>query len=397
MRSTSTRPRSRRRAPTPQANGVALHAGLPERAHGRYELVLANILATPLKLLAPLLCATSRRAATLVLAGILERQADELKAAYAPWLRSSTCADSEDGWILMTGAARHGRRVARGMISPMSLATRCTPAARCSASCRTSSRCPRAGCAAAAATTVFNALEGLFDLEPRRAAGGRRRRSAAPGRSPAPARRCAESASTPAPPEAASRPRRTAHRAAPMRRRRGMPIRRADARRRSGRRRCATLRAPQTGRCRRARSTRDCSRARRTRQSDRSPTAPAADAGRRHAADAAAASPLESPTAPEFVRQRRARRRAGAAAAVRAGARPSLPRCSLPRCSRCRRRMHYRDALAARWPAAAAGARGAGAARRLHASSAPRRIDALTVESSGADARRRRRRLPALA
>jgi ribosomal protein L11 methyltransferase len=37
----------------------------------------------------------------LVLAGILERQADELKEAYAPWLPLEV-ADAEDGWILMT-------------------------------------------------------------------------------------------------------------------------------------------------------------------------------------------------------------------------------------------------------------------------------------------------------
>jgi len=38
---------------------------------------------------------------SLVLAGILERQADELKEAYAPYLALEV-ADSEDGWILMT-------------------------------------------------------------------------------------------------------------------------------------------------------------------------------------------------------------------------------------------------------------------------------------------------------
>lgn len=36
-----------------------------------------------------------------MLAGILERQAQELTQAYAPWL-SLQVADSEDGWILMT-------------------------------------------------------------------------------------------------------------------------------------------------------------------------------------------------------------------------------------------------------------------------------------------------------
>jgi ribosomal protein L11 methyltransferase len=84
-----------------QANGVALDAGLPEAAGGTYPLVLANILATPLKLLAPLLCGHVAEGGDLVLAGILERQADELKEAYAPWV-SLQVSDAEDGWILMT-------------------------------------------------------------------------------------------------------------------------------------------------------------------------------------------------------------------------------------------------------------------------------------------------------
>ena len=63
--------------------------------------MLANILATPLKLLAPLLCAHVAPGGDLVLAGILERQADELKAAYAPWLALDV-ERREDGWILMT-------------------------------------------------------------------------------------------------------------------------------------------------------------------------------------------------------------------------------------------------------------------------------------------------------
>ncbi len=85
-----------------EANGVTLNTGLPDLAKGEYPLVLANILASPLKLLAPLLCAHLAPGAHLVLAGILERQADELKAAYAPWLQLDV-SDSEDGWILMTG------------------------------------------------------------------------------------------------------------------------------------------------------------------------------------------------------------------------------------------------------------------------------------------------------
>lgn len=86
-----------------EANHVQLTAGLPERAHGAYSTVLANILATPLKVLAPLLCGHVAAGGSLVLAGILERQADELKQAYAPWCELQV-ADAEDGWILMTAS-----------------------------------------------------------------------------------------------------------------------------------------------------------------------------------------------------------------------------------------------------------------------------------------------------
>jgi ribosomal protein L11 methyltransferase len=87
-----------------RANGVQLSAGLPDRASGRYGLVLANILASPLKVLAPLLCAHVAPGGHLVLAGILARQAAELTAAYAPYLPLQV-SDEEDGWILMTAGA----------------------------------------------------------------------------------------------------------------------------------------------------------------------------------------------------------------------------------------------------------------------------------------------------
>ena len=83
------------------ANGVKLNAGLPDAAQGSYQVVLANILATPLKVLAPLLCNHVAPGGALVLAGILERQAEELKQAYAPYLQLDV-SDTEDGWILMT-------------------------------------------------------------------------------------------------------------------------------------------------------------------------------------------------------------------------------------------------------------------------------------------------------
>lgn len=84
-----------------QANEVSLNAGLPELAVGKYQTVLANILATPLKVLAPLLCQHVESGGHLVLAGILDRQELELIQAYAPFLNLQV-ADREDGWILMT-------------------------------------------------------------------------------------------------------------------------------------------------------------------------------------------------------------------------------------------------------------------------------------------------------
>lgn len=85
-----------------EANAVAIDVAVPDAVQGRFDLVLANILATPLKLLAPLLCSKLAPGAPLVLAGILERQADELVEAYAPWLALRT-SDRIDGWVLMTG------------------------------------------------------------------------------------------------------------------------------------------------------------------------------------------------------------------------------------------------------------------------------------------------------
>ncbi len=84
-----------------EANQVRLQAGLPPLAQGQYHTVLANILATPLKVLAPLLCSHVQAGGSLVLAGILERQADELKQAYAPHVRLEV-SDAQDGWVLMT-------------------------------------------------------------------------------------------------------------------------------------------------------------------------------------------------------------------------------------------------------------------------------------------------------
>ena len=90
-----------------RANGAMLEAGLPAQASGEHTVVLANILATPLKLLAPLLCGHVAPGGHLVLAGILERQQDEISQAYAPWIELAV-TDTEEGWVLMAGSRRAG-------------------------------------------------------------------------------------------------------------------------------------------------------------------------------------------------------------------------------------------------------------------------------------------------
>jgi len=85
-----------------QANNLhtRMRVGTPETASGEYDCVVANILASPLKVLAPILVNYVKSGGTLVLAGILERQATELSQAYAPYCELRV-ADSLDGWVLM--------------------------------------------------------------------------------------------------------------------------------------------------------------------------------------------------------------------------------------------------------------------------------------------------------
>ena len=85
------------------ANNAAIRVGLTDAVTGQYQTVLANILASPLKVLAPLLCSRVAKGGSLVLAGILERQAVELKTAYAPYCQLEV-SNTEEGWVLMTAS-----------------------------------------------------------------------------------------------------------------------------------------------------------------------------------------------------------------------------------------------------------------------------------------------------
>jgi ribosomal protein L11 methyltransferase len=70
---------------------------------GTYDAVVANILANPLQLLAPLLAARVRARGQIVLSGILESQAAAVIAAYEPWFTIDVW-NSEEGWVALAGS-----------------------------------------------------------------------------------------------------------------------------------------------------------------------------------------------------------------------------------------------------------------------------------------------------
>ena len=87
-------------------NQVALGLCAPEElGSGLYDIVLANILSQPLIVLAPLLAARTAPAGRIALAGVLDSQADEVAAAYAPWF-AMTVPLRQDGWALLEGVKK---------------------------------------------------------------------------------------------------------------------------------------------------------------------------------------------------------------------------------------------------------------------------------------------------
>ncbi|WP_313954270.1 50S ribosomal protein L11 methyltransferase [Accumulibacter sp.] len=69
---------------------------------GQFDIVVANILANPLKVLAPAICGHVRPGGSLALSGILVEQTEELIAAYAPYLPLAV-ADAREGWVCLAG------------------------------------------------------------------------------------------------------------------------------------------------------------------------------------------------------------------------------------------------------------------------------------------------------
>ena len=86
-----------------ERNGVdALFADSAEPVAGEYDLVVANILSNPLRVLAPAICAHVRPGGRLALSGILREQAEEIIGIYASWL-PLTIADVREDWVCLAG------------------------------------------------------------------------------------------------------------------------------------------------------------------------------------------------------------------------------------------------------------------------------------------------------
>ena len=79
---------------------------LPNNApKGSYDLVVANILTNPLRMLAPLLANATRQGGQIVLSGILESQAQDVMTIYEQWF-DLNAPIFEDGWSCLSGSKR---------------------------------------------------------------------------------------------------------------------------------------------------------------------------------------------------------------------------------------------------------------------------------------------------
>ena len=83
----------------PQGSAEKLLAGHP------YDLVVANILTNPLRMLAPLLANATRQGGQIVLSGILEEQAQDVMNIYQQWFDLNTPI-FEEGWACLSGRKR---------------------------------------------------------------------------------------------------------------------------------------------------------------------------------------------------------------------------------------------------------------------------------------------------
>lgn len=87
-------------------NGVTATFSEPDAfAPAPADVVVANILSNPLRVLAPLVCGLARSGGAVVLSGILSAQRHLVAAAYQPWLDLQP-VEEEEGWVCLWGLKR---------------------------------------------------------------------------------------------------------------------------------------------------------------------------------------------------------------------------------------------------------------------------------------------------
>lgn len=89
-----------------ERNRTEVTYGLPDDLQaGEFDIVVANILSNPLKLMASMLSSRVKLGGRIALSGILARQAEEVAQVYARWIDISVWREHE-GWVCLAGTRR---------------------------------------------------------------------------------------------------------------------------------------------------------------------------------------------------------------------------------------------------------------------------------------------------
>ena len=87
-------------------NNVQAHFYLPDGLpQGQFDVVVANILANPLRMLGEMLAARTKQGGRIVLSGLLAEQSEELGEIYSQWFDIEP-AETEEGWARLSGIKR---------------------------------------------------------------------------------------------------------------------------------------------------------------------------------------------------------------------------------------------------------------------------------------------------
>ena len=87
-------------------NDVQAHFYLPDGLpQGQFDVVVANILANPLRMLGEMRAARTKQGGRIVLSGLLAEQSEELGEIYSQWFDIEP-AETEEGWARLSGVKR---------------------------------------------------------------------------------------------------------------------------------------------------------------------------------------------------------------------------------------------------------------------------------------------------